>query len=127
MMRVPAQIVPLEPRVIMRTPGMPCAQTSTWKPFGSLILSTGMSESGVTVILPACPDRFGFFIRSGKYPPFDLRSSTSVALGGLVWGPTICCARAYAPVNASALNATVLTTGVREKRERADIIVVLLR
>ena len=65
MMRVPAQIVPLDPRAIMRTPGMPCAHSSTWKPFGTLILSSGMSVGGVTVIRPACGARFGFFMRSG--------------------------------------------------------------
>jgi hypothetical protein len=65
MIRVPAQIVPLLPRVIMRTPGMPCAHSSTWKPFGTLILSSGISEGGVTVILAAWGARFGFFMRSG--------------------------------------------------------------
>src|SRR5207344_2072254 len=54
MMRVPAQIVPLAPRVIMRTPGMPCAHNSTWKPGGTLILSSGISDGAVTVILGAC-------------------------------------------------------------------------
>jgi hypothetical protein len=49
MARVPTNTVPLGARAIIRAPGMPCAQTSTLKPGGTWILSSGISSSGVTV------------------------------------------------------------------------------
>jgi hypothetical protein len=54
MVRVPAHTVPELPRAIIRTPGMPLAHSSTLKPRGTFSLSRGISETGVTVILPAC-------------------------------------------------------------------------
>ena len=65
MVRVPWKIVPLSPRAIMRAPGLPCAHSSTWNPAGTWMLFSGMSSGAVTVILPGCPVRCGFFIRSG--------------------------------------------------------------
>ena len=65
MVRVPTKTVPLSPRAIMRAPGMPCAQSSTWKPAGTWMLFSGISSGGVTVIFGGLPVRFGFFIRSG--------------------------------------------------------------
>src|SRR5262245_48621419 len=48
----------------MRTPGMPLAQISTLKPFGTLSLSTGISATGVSVILPAWGASLDSFILS---------------------------------------------------------------
>ncbi len=41
-----------------RAPGMPLAQSSTLKPFGTLSFETGISLAGVSVILPGCGASF---------------------------------------------------------------------
>src|SRR5215510_2315862 len=58
MARVPAKIVPLSPRLIMRAPGMPLAHSSTLKPFGTFSLSSGIFSGAVTVSGVACGLRF---------------------------------------------------------------------
>src|SRR5687768_6573225 len=57
MVRVPAQIVPLSPRTMWRTPGIPLAQISTLNPGGTFRFEIGISDSAVTVIFPACGAR----------------------------------------------------------------------
>ena len=65
MVRVPTNTVPFSARAIMRAPGMPCAQSSTWNPGGTWMFLSGISSGGVTVSFGGTLVRFGFFMRSG--------------------------------------------------------------
>src|ERR1041385_8520348 len=49
MMRVPMNMVPLSPITMVRAPAWPDDHTSTLKPAGSLILSSGSLSTGVAI------------------------------------------------------------------------------
>src|SRR5215468_5898827 len=75
MVRVPMNIVPLVPITMVRAPGCPLDQTSTLKPGGSLILSSGSLSTAVASggngcgrRLPSCPLPPGFERSSGLKP-----------------------------------------------------------
>src|SRR5262245_25289003 len=59
-MRVPMNMVPLEPITMVRAAGWPCDQISALKPGGSLARPTGIFSSGDAVGGCGLPFKFGF-------------------------------------------------------------------
>ncbi len=91
MARAPPNTVPSGPSASMRTPGAPCAQTSTLKPSGTRSASMGRRFGAVTVKRGACGASGEAAMLSGR--PCAQAGAGAGAGAGACWAGDACCAR----------------------------------